>query len=95
MHRYTDVINPDQSWSLYLDGALQTWVGDRGVAPPESSGTTPMEVIIDYALDGTSFTTGQRSFVVNSVAVYQDHAHAGRSTTGDGIAPGTVLGGRR
>jgi hypothetical protein len=92
MHRYTYVIHPDQSWSLYVDGVLQTWVGDRGVAPPQSSTDTPMDVIMDYALGAASFTQGSSSFVVDSVAVYQDRAHAGRpGVTGGGIAPGTTV----
>jgi hypothetical protein len=91
MHRYTYVINPDQSWSLYIDGVLQKWVGVDGVSPPEASVDTPMEVIINYGLDATTFTAGSRSFLINSVAVYQDNANAGQSTIGGGIAPGTVI----
>ena len=91
MHRYTYVVNPNQSWSLYIDGALQTWVGVDGVAPPKTSSNTPMELIMNYALNGSGFTSGSNSFLINSVAVYQDNAHAGKSMSGGGIAPGTTV----
>ena len=94
MHRYTYVVNPNQSWSLYIDGVLQTWVGVDGMAPPQTSSNTPMELIMNYALNGSGFTSGSDSFLINSVAVYQDNAHAGRSVNGGGIAPGTVLASR-
>lgn len=92
MHRYTYVIYPNQSWSLYIDGALQTWVGNNGIAPVETGQNVPMMLILNYALDATTFTSGTRSFLINSVAVYQDNDHAGLGTTGGGIAPGTVIG---
>ncbi len=92
MHRYTYAVNSDQSWSFYIDGALQTWVGKNGVSPIESSVDAPMELIINYALSAVTFTSGSRTFLVDSVAVYQDEAHAGQSTAGGGIAPGTVIG---
>ncbi len=91
MHRYTYVIYPDQSWSLYIDGELQTWVGNNGVAPVRNSSDTPMQLIINYALNGNDFTTGTRQFLIKSVAVYRDNAHVGSGTTGGGIAPGTVV----
>jgi Concanavalin A-like lectin/glucanases superfamily len=93
MHRYTYVVYGDQSWSTFIDGALQTWVGNSGVSPVESSDDAPMELIVNYALSATTFTSGSRTFVVDSVAVYQDGDHAGQSIAGGGIAPGTVLGG--
>jgi hypothetical protein len=92
MHRYTYVVFSDQSWSTYIDGTLQTWAGNNGISPPESSNDVPMELIINYALDATTFTSGSRTFFVDSVAVYQDGAHAGQSMAGGGIAPGTVVG---
>jgi hypothetical protein len=93
MHRYTYVVNADQSWSTYIDGTLQTWVGNDGVSPVESSDDAPMELIVNYALSATTFMTGTRTFLVDSVAVYQDEGHAGQSIAGGGVAPGTVVGG--
>jgi hypothetical protein len=107
MHRYTYVVYPNQSWSLYIDGQLQTWVGDNGVAPAETSDEPnphqPMYLYIDYALadlnsSGTgwnftdpNFTSGYRQFRINSVAVYEDGIHAGEGFAGGGLAPGTVI----
>ena len=90
-HRYTYVVYPNQSWSFYVDGVLQTWVGDKGVAPAETSVDSPMDLILNYALVQNTFTVGSRSFVIDSVAVYQDNAHAGRSMRGGGVAPGTTV----
>jgi hypothetical protein len=103
MHRYTYVIFPNQSWSLYIDGVLQNWVNactptntnamcGSSIAPPETSDNVPMRLRIDYALNATTFTTGSRQFLINSVAVYQDNNHAGKSMSGGGVAPGTVVG---
>ena len=92
MHRYTYVIYPDQSWSFYIDGVLQTWVGNNGISQAETSDNVPMLLILNYALDKTTFTTGTRQFIIDSVAVYQDEAHAGQGVTGGGIAPATVIG---
>jgi hypothetical protein len=98
MHRYTYVVYPNQSWSLYIDGVLQTWVGKNGIGPVETSTNTPLELQIQYALRGSSipdtFTSGTRQFLINSAAVYQDKANAGTGdTTGGGIAPGTTVAG--
>ena len=90
-HTYTYVVNPDQSWSLYIDGFLQTWVGSNGVGPVQSGVNTPMELLMNYALSRTTFTSGTRQFIVNSVAVYQDAPHAGQFTSGGGTAPGTIV----
>jgi hypothetical protein len=94
MHRYTYVVYSDQSWSFYADGVQQTWVGTNGIAPPESSTDTPMQLLIDYALSATTFTTGTRQLLINSVAIYQDGAHASEGVSGGGITPGTVIGGQ-
>jgi hypothetical protein len=91
MHRYTYLIYPDQSWSLYIDGALQTWVGNDGISPPQSGANVPMDLIINYALNATTFTSGNHQFLIKSVAVYQDNSHAGQGITGGGIAPGTKV----
>jgi hypothetical protein len=91
MHRYTYVIYPNQSWSLYIDGELQTWVGNYGIAPARNSSDTQMQLIINYALNGKDFTSGTRKFLIKSVAVYQDNDHAGSGIVGGGIAPGTKV----
>jgi Glycosyl hydrolases family 16 len=90
MHRYTYAINPDQSWSFYIDGSLQTWVNGGGDAPARGSVDALMALIINYALSATTFTDS-RSFVIDSVALYQDGAHAGKDIAGGGIAAGTTL----
>ncbi len=90
-HRYTYVINPDQSWSFYIDGTIQKWVGVNGVAPVRSGSNSPMLLILNYAFNKTTFNTGIRHFDIDSVAVYQDSAHAGQSINGGGIAPGTYI----
>jgi hypothetical protein len=91
MHRYTYEVHSDQSWSTYVDGTLQTWVGSNGLAPVASSADAPMMLLINYALSATTFTSGTRTFLVDSVAVYQDEAHAGKSIAGGGIAAGTTV----
>lgn len=90
MHRYTYVIYPDNTWSLFVDGVLQTWVGNNGVSPSHTTDTNPMQIIMNYALDGTSNTT-TRSFLINSIAVYEDGDHAGQNISGGGLAPGTSI----
>jgi hypothetical protein len=95
MHRYTYLIYPNQSWSLYIDGVLQTWVGTNGIAPVENNKVdAPMELLINYALNSnaTTFSSGTNQFLIKSVAVYQDTANAGQGITGGGIAPGTSVG---
>jgi hypothetical protein len=91
MHRYTYVIYANQSWSLYIDGQLQTWVGTNGVAPARSSNDNPMMLIANYALNANTFTSGTRQFLINSIAVYQDGDHISSGITGGGVAPGTVV----
>ena len=93
MNTYTYVINPDQSWSLYINGIQQPWVGS---APSEPSWqNVRMHLEINYALNATTFTSGTRSFAIRSVAVYEDTAtaHAGGHpfSSGTTIAPGTSI----
>jgi hypothetical protein len=104
-NRYTYVIYPNGSWSFYINGTLQTWVGNNGIAPAEtpseSNPSTPMELLMNYALDyynGNSysdtdpnFTSGTRQFIIKSAAVYEDGNHAGQDYIGGGIAPGTTI----
>jgi hypothetical protein len=100
-HHYTYVVYPNQTWSFYIDGVLQTWVGNNGIGPAEASTNTYMNLIINYALYnyngstyGTTdpnFTSGTRSFKINSVAVYEDAAHTGQDIIGGGIALDTTI----
>lgn len=93
-HRYTTVINPNNTVEEFIDGARQTWVGNNGVLGPVSSPTSvPMGLIVSAALrvNGSNFTSGSRIFTIRSVAVYEDANHAGQNVTGGGVAPGTVV----
>ena len=96
MHTYTYVVYPNQSWSFYIDGAEQMWIGGgTGVAPPRTSSVVPLELRINYALNANTFTSGSRTFAVNSVAVYEDSLTAGLPghpySSGTLIAPGTQI----
>jgi hypothetical protein len=102
-HRYTTVIYPDNTWSLYIDGQRQGWVGVNGVAPaPPYFEKTPMGLLLTNALrDKTAtsgpnpypgFSSGTRTFTIRSIAVYDDAAHAGQDVSGGGVAPGTTIG---
>jgi hypothetical protein len=101
-HRYTTVINPNNTWSEYIDGQLQRWVGNNGVGPaPPYFERVQMSLLLTNALRdkmGASgpnpypgFSSGSRTFTIRSIAVYQDGAHAGQSIAGGGVAPGTTL----
>jgi hypothetical protein len=101
-HRYTTVIYPNNSWSEYIDGQLQRWVGINGVAPPPPYDLrVPMSLLLTNALrDQTpwsgpnpypGFSSGSRTFTARSIAVYEDGAHAGQDVSGGGVAPGTSL----
>jgi hypothetical protein len=101
-HRYTTVIYPNNTWSEYIDGQLQRWVGTNGVAPaPPYVKTVSMSLLLTNALrDKTptsgpnpypGFSSGTRNFTIRSIAVYLDGAHAGKNVTGGGVAPGTTI----
>jgi hypothetical protein len=101
-HRYTTVIYPNNTWSEYIDGRLQTWVGGGGVAAaPPYFNKVSMSLLLTNALrDSTAtsgpnpypgFSSGARTFTARSIAVYEDGAHAGRQITGGGVAPGTTV----
>jgi hypothetical protein len=103
-HRYTTVVYPNNTWSEYIDGQLQTWVGSNGVAPaPPEFKRVKMALLLTNAIRYSSVTKSPnpypefstpgetRSFDVRSIAVYQDAAHAGANVTGGGVAPGTTL----
>lgn len=87
-HRYDYVVFPNQSWSFYIDGALQTWVGNNGVSPPEPFRPGAMMLILNYALAGGG-PSGASTFAVNSVTAFEDATHDGGDRA---IAPGTTIG---
>ncbi len=93
-HRYTTVLYPDDTYSLYVDGVLQPWADRSGPATPDPSSNLPL--ILSYGLrtpenHASGFTSGSRRFTVRSVAVYEDGQHAGQDITNSGLAPGTTL----
>jgi hypothetical protein len=99
LHRYTTVIYPNNTYSFYIDGALQTGgtIPANGLmGPPGGSINTPnMGLVLQYALRNpkfsTGFTSGSRTFTVRSAAVYEDAAHAGKDIVNGGPAPGTTV----
>jgi hypothetical protein len=86
-HRYTTVIKPNNEMEEFIDGRYR-W----SVPAPSSMNTPSMHLILTHALRVNTHLTGSSSFVIRSVAVYQDGADAGRDVEGGGLAPGTVLG---
>jgi hypothetical protein len=100
-HRYTTVINPDNTVEEYIDGVRQTWVGSNGVlGPPPVISPGKMALILTNALrentrtgpdPATNFQSGSRTFAIRSIAVYEDGSHAGQNVEGGGIAPGTIV----
>jgi hypothetical protein len=101
-HTYTTVIYPNNTYSEYIDGQLQTGnygYGNGVIGPPPSFQQVPMGLILQYELQydnaGTNpsagFLSGSRNFSIRSVSVYQDGAHAGQDITDGGLAPGTTV----
>jgi hypothetical protein len=100
-HRYTTVINPNNSIEEYIDGVRQTWLGNNGVlGPPPGMTAAKMAIILTNALrektplgpnPATHFQSGSRTFAVRSIGVYQDAGHAGQNVEGGGVAPGTTV----
>jgi hypothetical protein len=92
-HRYTTVIYPDNTFSEYVDGRLELWVGSSGTSAKAEPNTPWMGLIVQNALRkySTNFSSGERSFDIRSVAVYEDGNHAGQAISGGGTAPGTVV----
>jgi hypothetical protein len=101
-HRYTTVFYPNNTWSEFIDGVLQRWVGVNGVAPaPPYFNKVRMHLLLTNALrDKTStsgpnpypgFSSGTRTFSIRSIAVYEDGMHARLGVTGGGVAPGTTI----
>ena len=96
MNTYTYVIYPDQTWSLYLNGVKQMWIGNgTGIGPAESAPSVRMALRLDYAVRGNTFVQGERYFKISSVAVYEDSASASKPghpySSGTTIAPGTTV----
>jgi hypothetical protein len=98
-HRYTTVVYPNNTFSFYIDGILQTGgtIPSNGlIGPPGGTIKTPnMGLVLQYALRNpkysTGFTSGSRTFTVRSAAVYQDAGHAGKDIVNGGLAPGTAV----
>jgi phosphodiesterase/alkaline phosphatase D-like protein len=91
LHRFTTVINPDNSWAWYADGKL---IGTH--TPPPSFQRVWMKLLLSYALRNPSapdpriipgFMSGSREWIIRSVAVYQDTPHAGQNVRNGGLAP--------
>jgi hypothetical protein len=92
-HRYTTVINANNTVEEFIDGVRQSWLGNGGVLGPVSPTVVPMGLKLSNAVRGSEskFTSGSRSFDIRSIAVYEDGTHAGLNVIGGGIAPGTVV----
>jgi len=101
-HTYTTVIYPNNTYSEYIDGQLQTGnygYGNGVIGPPPSFQQVPMGLILQYELQydnaGTNpsagFLSGSRNFSIQSVSVYQDGAHANQDIINGGLAPGTTV----
>lgn len=96
MNTYTYVIYPDQTWSFFINGVKQMWIGNgTGIGPVESAPSVRMALRLDYAVRGNTFVQGERYFKISSVAVYEDSASASRPghpySSGTTIAPGTTV----
>jgi hypothetical protein len=93
-HTYTFEVKPNNTYSIWIDGALQPWATNIGPAQPVLAAKTTL--ILSYALRRcgctTGFKSGTREFDVKSVAVYEDKAHAGVGVENAGVAPGTTIG---
>jgi hypothetical protein len=93
-HTYTFEIKPDNTYSIWIDGALQSWATNVGPAKPDLAEKATL--ILSYALRKcgckTGFTSGTREFDVRSVSVYEDKAHKGVGIENEGVAPGTAIG---
>jgi hypothetical protein len=93
-HTYTFELAPDDTYSVWIDGAPQPWAAKVGPAHPVSSAKDTL--ILSYALRTcatchSAFDEGRREFDVRSIAVYEDRAHAGVGVANAGLAPGTVI----
>jgi hypothetical protein len=94
-HTYTFELGANNTYSVWIDGVLQSWATNVGPASPDLFAKDTLT--LSYALRTcpqctTGFTSGTREFDVRSVAVYEDAAHAGVGIENGGVAPGTTLG---
>ena len=94
-HTYTFELSANNTYSVWIDGVLQSWATSIGPATPEPSEKATL--ILSYGLRTcgsctTGFTSGARAFDVRSVSVYEDKEHQGVGIENGGIAPGTVVG---
>jgi hypothetical protein len=100
-HKYTTVILPNNTYEEFIDGQLQTQYGNDGVIGPVPDGADPyMGLRLSYGVREQSpngpdpspnFTSGSRTFSIQSISVYEDSAAGGANTTDTGLAPGTTL----
>ncbi len=92
-HTYTFELNPNNTYSVWIDGTPQPWATNVGPARADLSERATL--ILSYALREcgckSGFTGGTREFDVKSVAVYEDAAHRGVGVEEGGLAPGTVV----
>ncbi|HSX47367.1 MAG TPA: hypothetical protein VLF63_01190, partial [Patescibacteria group bacterium] len=97
-HKYTTILYPNNTFSEYIDGKLQTCATSTGFAGNCSGVTGPatnfstsqmMKLILtfDYKLATSYFTSGKYTFDVRSVGMYIDQAHATSTTPGQGNGP--------
>jgi hypothetical protein len=93
-HTYTFQLSANDTYSMWIDGAPQSWAAGVGPASPDRSAKDTL--ILSYALRtcgscSTGFVAGSREFDVRSIAVYEDRAHQSVGVENPGLAPGTVL----
>jgi len=93
-HTYTFEIKPDNTYSVWIDGALQSWARNVGPVTPDLAEKATL--ILSYGLRRcacvTGFKSGTREFDIRSVSVYEDKAHNGVGIENGGLAPGTTIG---
>jgi hypothetical protein len=89
-HRYTTVIYPNNTFSQYIDGELNSKANH--VAIVETPHKDWMNLILQYAMAGAGFPEGEHpSLTIRSIAMYEDKAHEGQQIENGGIAPGTTV----
>jgi len=100
-HRWTHVVYPDLSMSMWIDGKLIETMDANGPyghlitrskSPPTNPYKNPMALILSYGVRSPGKPTFQeRSMHVRSIAVYESGARQGVNYWGGGIAPGTTV----
>jgi hypothetical protein len=105
LHTYTTVFFPNRTFAEYVDGKPDAWsylsdgaAGQTVAGPPPSISDATMGLILSYGLraDATGdpdlyFLGGTRSFLIRSVAVYENATADGAYAYNVGLAPGTSL----